>query len=283
MRADNHARIGRRRRVLPYVGLAIAEGEQSEVFMKSFQLAVIVSSSVACLGALAACSGAPGAGSGTANGGEKTGMIVAAVTAPKDVMCIELQVTDYNGNGSSGGYYGPLTTYTDVTPGTNAVIQVGPLSPGYVYLSGDAFDVPCVQVEYPWEYGGSGVGSSGSSSGPMVVMEDGGVSSGSTNPTWEADDEQVLVAPGAATNATLTFHQFGSLNLNINFANCDPSSYEYQPWCYDSGFGEGDAGISSSSSSSSSGGSSSGAGGSSSGAGGSSSSSGAKTIDAGRG
>jgi hypothetical protein len=284
-------------------GIAVAAAAQPEVFMKSIQRAAVLTSSIACFGALVACSGAPGTGPAKETGGEKTGTIVAAVTAPNDVMCIELVVNDYDdsyyGYGSSGSYYsGTFYSYTDVTPGTNATIQIGPLSPGYVYLSGDAFDAPCSVVQDPYGYGGSSSGpvggssTSGSSGVGVPIALDAGV--GPVNPTWEADETQVLVAPGAPTAATVSFHQFGSLNLNVDFQNCDPNSTAYQPWCYTEMDASADAATSSSSSSggsssgttssgSSSGGlsSSSSSGGSSSGTTSSGSSSGGKVKDAG--
>jgi hypothetical protein len=168
-------------------------------------------------------------------------MIVAAVSAPKNVMCIEINVSDY-GEGMTG--YGSTTSYTDVTPGSTTTIQVGPLSPGYVELWGDAYDVPCSTIEYGIIYGSSsgpipvGVGSSGAVA-DATAFSDGGV----VNPTWEADYTEVLVSPGAPTVATLSFHQLGSLNLGVDFQNCDPNSDEYQPWCYDAGGVAEDGGV----------------------------------------
>lgn len=227
--------------------------------MKSKKLAVVAVGSLACLGALSACSGAPATDSAKVGSGEKTGMIVAAITAPSDVMCVQINVMDY-GSGMNG--FGSTTSYTDVTPGASATIEIGPLSPGYVYLTGDAYNVPCSTIEYPWI--GIGGSSGGGGSGPVPIV---GPSSGPgipapgigdagvLNPTWEADATQVLVVPGVATAATLSFHQLGSLDLSVNFQNCDPNSQSYQPWCYldDGGTsfppGSADAGTSSSSSS----------------------------------
>jgi hypothetical protein len=152
-------------------------------------------------------------------------MIVAAISAPKNVMCIEITESDFGG-GMYG--YGSTVSYTDVTPGVTTTIQIGPLSPGYVELSGDAYDVPCSTVEYPWDYGDSG-----------TSFADGGA----INPTWEADYTEVLVTPGAPTVATLSFHQLGSLDLGVTFQNCDPNSSEYQPWCYLDGGATEDGGV----------------------------------------
>jgi hypothetical protein len=208
----------------------------------SLGLAAVVAGSLT-----AGCSGASGGRGGTAQTlPENTGAIVAQlVDVPSDVLCVDISTSDYQ--------YTPEVR-VDVVPGSSTTVQVGPLAPGYVALSGRAYDVPCYMAPYggsvypypPYAYPvGYGVSGGGSSSGPVAVAEDAGVpayDAGPTYPTWVADYTSVNVTAGQVSQAELRFHQLGSVDVNVTFDNCDPGSTDPACTQADGGWGVADAG-----------------------------------------
>ena len=147
--------------------------------------------SAICLSATlgAGCSAGSGAGTGSAASyGEKTGTIVAELTSvPPDVLCVEIQT-----------YYYGSSVLTDVKPGAKATIVLPQINPGYAYISGTAYNVPCSQVSPYYPYSADG---------------------GASNVTWEADEISVYVYAGGTTNADLHFHQLGKVDVGVSFDN----------------------------------------------------------------
>jgi hypothetical protein len=166
---------------------------------------------VAATAPLVGCSGQAGGGAQGKALPENTGAIVARLSnIPADVQCITLQTSD------------SLTSYIqqDVTPGGDATIELAPLNPGYLWLSGQAYNHPCES----WYVGGEdgGVYGGSSSGGGSSSSSGGGADPGLT---WEATPTYVNVLVGQTTETTLHFHQLGTLDVNVSFDNdtCDNS------------------------------------------------------------
>jgi hypothetical protein len=217
------------------------------------RISFVLGAAVAALNA--GCSGSsPGGSASTTPLPENTGRIVAQlVDVPADVLCVDITTSDYQ--------YTPEVR-VDVSPGSTTTVDIAPLAPGWVSLSGRAYNVPCYMAPYgnyypypyPYPYplyagGGSssggfstgssessgGIASSSSSSGgpgvPVVVVADAGsapvdfdAGGGPTYPTWVADYTSFNVTAGQTTQAELRFHQLGAANVTVTFDNCDPGS-----------------------------------------------------------
>ncbi len=169
-------------------------------------LVAALASSSALIGAVG-CSGAGATNLVDEPLPENTGAISARLaSAPADVQCVEIHTSDYRNS----------TIYIDVVPGQSTTKRIAPVSTGYVQIWGAAYNRPCNSYPYPYPYPTADAG---------VEAVDGGPSSyGGDAPTWEADPTYVNVQAGQTTQATLRFHQPGSLDVTIDWDNCDPNT-----------------------------------------------------------
>jgi hypothetical protein len=141
------------------------------------------------LAAVVACS--QGGGGSTSTLGEHTGGVTLKFTSiPADVHCVEVDTSDY----------GTPRVRVDVAPSTQANVAIAPLKPGDVYLWGTAYNESCEALAS----GGDG----GSEGGAY------------SNVSWTANGTDVQVYPGTYTQAELTFHQLGGVDVGVNFDNC---------------------------------------------------------------
>jgi hypothetical protein len=125
---------------------------------------------------------------------------------------------------------------TDVQPGGSAEITLAPLDPGGISLWGTAYSVPCWQVGYGGSSSGGGSGTSGGTSGGAVDAGAGFPASNGNYATWAADAIYVSVVPGQTTPAELHFHQFGAVDVTVDFDNCGyTGSFYYGCNSYDGG------------------------------------------------
>ena len=140
------------------------------------------------------------------------GAILKVEDAPSDVLCVEIDTSDYR----------TPQVRVDVTPGSSTVIPVAPLNPGTVYLWGQAYDQPC-------ELLGGPIGIPAADAG--VVEGDGGAGS---SVTWEAQETAVNIVPGQYADVTLPFFQLGGANVNVTFNSCDSNGGSFY-FCEDGG------------------------------------------------
>jgi hypothetical protein len=184
---------------------------------------------VPLLGALAACSGSIEPGShGNEELPEGMGALESKIlSVPADVRCVVVQSSDYRAS----------YTRVDVTPGESATIRLAPLAPGWIYLYGEAYDLPCSALDYPYPPPSvdAGPDAEGTTGGSTTGGWTGGTTSGSTGgttggwqpprPTWQADSVNAFVQPGQTASARLVFRRLGGIDVSIDFEEgCDPST-----------------------------------------------------------
>jgi hypothetical protein len=136
---------------------------------------------------------------------QSTGALVASlIDIPSDVLCVDISTSDYQ--------YTP-DVRVDVVPGTTNSVTVSPLAPGYISLSGVAYDVPCSEApssQYYYGYYDN-----------VYAVDGGAYDAGRILPTWVADSTSTTVVAGETTPVELRFHQLGGLNVNVTFDNCN--------------------------------------------------------------
>jgi len=154
--------------------------------------ALLLAAAVAAGASFLACSaGSSSAPSAPVLGAHVGGIEMKLANIPADIQCVELDTSDVR----------TPQVRVDVSPGTSVTIPVAPLDPGYVWLSGEAYDQSCESLAY----GG---------------YDDGGVTT-QGDVTWVADGVSLDIIAGQYTQTDLHFHQLGGATVNIEWDTCD--------------------------------------------------------------